>query len=336
MSPTICLIPGDGIGQEVIPETARVLAHLCPHIHFTQAEAGWETFLRQGTALPEATIQAVGRADATLFGATQSPTDGPVQGYKSPILELRRRFHLYANLRPTHALLPHHPAVDLLIVRENSEGLYIRDEESDGETAVACRRITRRASQRIARVAFWHARARGGRNGRPPRVTIIHKANVLPLTDGLFRSAALEAAEDFPDIQVEEMLVDAAAMWLVKGPARFDVLVAPNLYGDILSDLAAGLTGGLGLAPSANVGDNGVAVFEPVHGSAPDIAGQGVANPTAALLSGAMALDHLGRVEEARRLRIAIYAALQSGPLPADLDGDASTIEFTETVIHAL
>ncbi len=330
MSPTICLIPGDGIGQEVIPETARVLAHLCPDIHFTQAEAGWETFLRQGTALPEATIQAVARADATLFGATQSPTDGPVQGYKSPILDLRRRFDLYANLRPTHTLLPHHPQVDLLIVRENTEGLYIRDEESDGETAVALRRITRRASQRIARVALEHARARRG------RLTIIHKANVLPLTDGLFRRAALEVAEDYPDVQVEDMLVDAAAMWLVKDPARFDVLVAPNLYGDILSDLAAGLVGGLGLAPSANIGDNRVAVFEPVHGSAPDIAGQGVANPTAALLSGAMALDHLGRVEEARRLRIAIYAALQSGPLPVDLGGDASTIEFTETVIHTL
>ncbi len=330
MSPTICLIPGDGIGQEVIPETARVLAHLCPHIHFTQAEAGWETFLRQGTALPEATIQAVARADATLFGATQSPTDGPVQGYKSPILELRRGFDLYANLRPTHTLLPHQPQVDLLIVRENSEGLYIREEESDGETAVARRRITRGASQRIARVALEQARARRG------QLTIIHKANVLPLTDGLFRTAALEVAEEYPDVQVDELLVDAAAMWLVKDPARFDVLVAPNLYGDILSDLAAGLTGGLGLAPSANVGDDGVAVFEPVHGSAPDIAGQGVANPTAALLSGAMALEHLGRVEEARRLRIAIYAALQSGPLPADLGGNASTIEFTEAVIHAL
>ncbi len=330
MSPTICLIPGDGIGQEVIPETARVLAHLCPHIHFTQAEAGWETFLRQGTALPEATIQAVALFDATLFGATQSPTDGRVTGYQSPILELRRRFDLYANLRPTMALLPHHPPVDLLIVRENTEGLYIREEESDGETAVARRRITRRASQRTARVALEHARA------RRRRLTIIHKANVLPLTDGLFRRAALEVAEDYPDVQVEDMLVDAAAMWLVKDPARFDVLVAPNLYGDILSDLAAGLTGGLGLAPSANVGDDGVAVFEPVHGSAPDIAGQGVANPTAALLSSAMALDHLGCNEAARRLRIAIYAALQSGPLPADLDGDASTIEFTETVIHAL
>ena len=336
MSPTICLIPGDGIGREVIPEAARVLAHLCPDIRFTQAEAGWETFLRQGTALPEATIQAVAQADATLFGATQSPTDGRITGYQSPILELRQRFDLYANLRPTVALLPDHPPVDLLIVRENTEGLYIREEESNGETAVARRRITRRASQRIAQVAFWHARARGGRNGRPPKVTIIHKANVLSLTDGLFRSAALETAEDFPDIQVDEMLVDAAAMWLVKDPARFDVLLTPNLYGDILSDLAAGLVGGLGLAPSANVGDNHVAVFEPVHGSAPDIAGKGIANPVAAFLSGALALEHLGRREEAKRLRIAIFAALRSGPLPPDFGGNATTTTFTETVLHAL
>jgi homoisocitrate dehydrogenase len=328
--PTICLIPADGIGQEVIPETARVLGALCHDIRFTQAEAGWETFLRTGTALPEATVQAVARADATLFGATQSPIDGPVEGYKSPILELRRRFDLYANLRPPHTLLPDQPQVDLLIVRENTEGLYIREEESDGETAVARRRITRRASQRIARVALEQARARRG------HLTIVHKANVLPLTDGLFRRSVLEVAESYPDVQVEEMLVDAAAMWLVKDPARFDVLVAPNLYGDILSDLAAGLTGGLGLAPSANVGDDGVAVFEPVHGSAPDIAGRGVANPVAALLSGAMALDHLGREEEARRLRIAIYAVLQTGPLPPDLGGTATTVEFIETVLHAL
>ncbi len=326
----ICLIPADGIGQEVIPETARVLSTLCPDITMTHAEAGWGTFVKTGTALPEATLQAVAAADATLFGATQSPTDGSVAGYKSPILELRRRFDLYANLRPTHTLLPNQPQVDLLMVRENSEGLYIREEESDGETAVARRRITRRASQRIARVALRQARARRG------RLTIIHKANVLPLTDGLFRRSVLEVAADYPNVQVDEMLVDAAAMWLVRDPARFDVLVAPNLYGDILSDLAAGLTGGLGLAPSANVGDDGVALFEPVHGSAPDIAGRGVANPTAALLSGAMALDYLGRNEEASRLRIAVYAALQTGPLPPDLGGDATTTQFIETVLHAL
>ena len=324
---TICLIPGDGIGQEVIPATGRILAALCPDIHLTLAEAGWGTFQRTGSALPEATVQAVARADATLFGATQSPTDGRATDYRSPILDLRTRFDLYANLRPARALLPDHPPVDLLVVRENSEGLYIREEESDGETAIARRRITRRASQRIARVALAQARARRG------RLTIIHKANVLPLTDGLFRRSALEVARDFPDVRVEEMLVDAAAMQLVQNPARFDVLVAPNLYGDILSDLAAGLAGGLGLAPSANLGDDGAALFEPVHGSAPDIAGQGVANPIAAFLSAAMALDYLGRAEAAYRLRNAIHAALHSGHRPRDLGGAASTVEFTEVVL---
>ncbi|HEY81478.1 MAG TPA: isocitrate/isopropylmalate dehydrogenase family protein [Caldilineae bacterium] len=336
MMPTICLVPGDGIGQEVIPETARVLAALCPDMRFTLAQAGWEVFLRTGSALPEATVHAVAQADATLFGAIQSPTDGRVTPYRSPILDLRQRFDLYANLRPARGLLPEHPPIDLLIVRENSEGLYVREEESDGETAVARRRITWRASLRIARVAFWHARARGGREGRPPLVTIVHKANVLPRTDGLFRAAAREAAEDFPDVQVEEMLVDAAAMKLVQDPARFDVILAPNLYGDILSDLAAGLAGGLGLAPSANLGDGPVALFEPVHGSAPDIAGRGVANPVAALLSGAMALERLGRAEEATRLRNAIHAVLYAGVRPPDLGGDATTVQFAEAVIHAL
>lgn len=326
---TICLIPGDGIGQEVIPATGRILAALCPDIDFTLAEAGWGTFQRTGSALPEATVQAVARADATLFGATQSPTDGRKTDYRSPILDLRARFDLYANLRPARALLPHHPPVDLLMVRENSEGLYIRDEEGDRKTALARRRITRRASLRIARVALAQARARRG------SLTIIHKANVLPLTDGLFRRAVLEAARDFPDVRVEEMLVDAAAMRLVQHPARFDVLVAPNLYGDILSDLTAGLVGGLGLAASANVGDD-VAIFEPVHGSAPDIAGLGVANPVAAFLSAAMALDYLHQEKAARRLRIAIHAALHAGPLPPDLGGNATTHQFTEAVLHAL
>ncbi len=334
--PTICLIPGDGIGQEVIPATAHVLAALRPDITFTLAQAGWNTFLETGTALPETTLQAVAQADATLFGATQSPTDGRRTAYRSPILELRRHFDLYVNLRPTRSLLPEHPPVDLLIVRENSEGLYIREEESDGETAVARRRITRRASRRAAQVAFWWARARGGRRDAPPKVTIVHKANVLPLTDGLFRAAALEAAQDYPEVQVEEMLVDAAAMWLVKDPARFDVILAPNLYGDILSDLAAGLVGGLGIAPSANIGDGPVALFEPVHGSAPDIAGQGVANPIAAFLSAAMALEHLRMPEDAARLRNAIFAALHAGHRPRDLGGDAGTAAFTEAVLHAL
>lgn len=328
--PTICLIPGDGIGPEVIPAAARVIAHLCPDITFTQADAGWGTFERTGSALPPSTLARAAQADAILFGATQSPTDGRKTGYVSPILALRQHFDLYANLRPARALLPGQPSVDLLMVRENTEGLYIREEESDGETAIARRRITRRASQRVARVALEQARARRG------QLTLIHKANVLPLTDGLFRRAVLETASDFPDVRVNELLVDAAAMWLVKDPARFDVLVAPNLYGDILSDLAAGLTGGLGLAASANIGDARPALFEPVHGSAPDIAGRGVANPVAAILSGALALRFLGLGDAATRVEQAVVQTLRAGILPPDLGGSATTTELTDAVIARL
>ena len=235
---------------------------------------------------------------ATLFGATQSPS-GPMPGYSSPILALRRQFDLYANLRPVVALLPGRRPLDLLIVRENTEGLYSGREHRELNRVVAERVITREASERIARVAYEQAQARlaaraaGDPNARG-QVTIVHKANVLVESDGLFRERCLAVAARYPEIATREMLVDSAAMWLVKDPYRFDVLVTTNLFGDILSDLAAGLVGGLGVAPSANLGQGQVAVFEPVHGSAPDIAGQGIANPVGALLSGAMLLEHLG------------------------------------------
>lgn len=327
---TICLIPGDGVGQEVIPAAARVLATLCPDFTFVEAEAGWTCFQRLGTALPQATLQAVAAADATLFGATQSPSGG-APGYASPILTLRRHFDLYANLRPTQALLPQHPPLDLLLVRENSEGLYSGRERGDEERAVTERVITRRASRRIARMAYTLAQQE-----HRPSVTIVHKANVLKKSDGLFRRLCLEVAADFPAIITEEMLVDAAAMWLVKDPGRFSTIVTSNLFGDILSDLAAGLVGGLGVAASANVGDGQVAVFEPVHGSAPDIAGQGIANPVGALLSAALLLDHVQRPSAARRLRTAVAEVLAAGILTPDLDGNATTMAVTEAVIAAL
>ena len=272
--------------------------------------------LRHGAA--RATVAAVAAADATMFGATQSPST-VVAGYRSPILALRKQFDLYANLRPTATLLPGQPAVDLLIVRENTEGLYSGREHRDGDTAIAERVITRAASERIARVAFEQARRRSTQANhaaarslpmgritqhvsRSTHVTIVHKANVLKLTDGLFRECCLAVAAEYPDVEVNEMLVDAAAMWLVKDPSRFDVIVTTNLFGDILSDLAAGLVGGLGVAPSANVGAGQVAVFEPVHGSAPDIAGRGLANPIGAILSAALLLEHLGDGESAGRV----------------------------------
>ena len=329
---TICLIPGDGVGQEVIPAAARVLTAIRPDLSFVQADAGWECFLRCGTALPDETLDAVANAAATLFGATQSPST-VVEGYRSPILALRRRFDLYANLRPTATLLPGQPKVDLLIVRENTEGLYSGRERRDGDTAIAERVITRAASERIARVAFEQALKRSTLSApRSPRVTIVHKANVLKLTDGLFRECCLTVAAEYPDVVVNEMLVDAAAMWLVKDPARFDVIVTTNLFGDILSDLAAGLVGGLGVAPSANVGAGQVAVFEPVHGSAPDIAGRGLANPIGAVLSAALLLEHLGDGESAGRVARAVAQTVANGVLTADLGGSANTRQVTDAI----
>ncbi|MCX7671939.1 MAG: isocitrate/isopropylmalate dehydrogenase family protein [Anaerolineae bacterium] len=340
--PTICLIPGDGIGREVIPAAAQVLATVLSDVQFIEADAGWDCFVRTGTALPAATIAAVARADGTLFGATQSPNE-IIAGYRSPILALRKHFDLYANLRPTVSLLSDAPGapqtcgmpVDLLIVRENTEGLYAgRERWEDADTAIAERVITRRASERIARVAFEQARRRSAAGGRPSAVTIVHKANVLKVTDGLFREVCLSVAREYPEIQVNEMLVDAAAMWLVKDPSRFDVIVTTNLFGDILSDLAAGLVGGLGVAPSANLGAGRVAICEPVHGSAPDIAGRGIANPIGAILSAAMLLDHLGEVAAAARVRRAVAETVRAGIVTPDLDGTATTAQVTDEICN--
>jgi homoisocitrate dehydrogenase len=333
---TICLIPGDGVGKEVIPAAGRVIAAVLPEARLVEADAGWECFRRTGSALPAETLAAITASDAALFGATQSPS-GAAPGYASPILALRRHFDLFANLRPTRAMLPSDPEMDLLIVRENTEGLYSGRERLEGDTAIAERVITRAASTRIARRAFEEARRRGAeRPASTPqgytKVTIVHKANVLKLSDGLFRECCLEVARDFPNVRTEEMLVDAAAMWLAKDPARFDVIVTTNLFGDILSDLAAGLAGGLGMAPSANVGAAGTPVFEPVHGSAPDIAGQGIANPIGAILSAAMMLDHLGQGAAAGRVRAAVQGALDGGLRTPDIGGNATTTQVTDAV----
>lgn len=357
---TICLIPGDGVGREVVPAAARVIAAALPRTRFLTAQAGWDCFVRTGTALPQETVEAVQRTDATLFGATQSPVTGatgqpgelPTQGsgkttvYRSPILTLRKAFDLYANLRPASPLAPNGCPIDLLIVRENTEGLYAGRERRDGDTAIAERVITRQASERIARVAFEQARRRALRRGEAqsglgagsrgskmtPRVTIVHKANVLKVTDGLFRESCLAIAEHYPDVEVDEMLVDATAMWLVRDPSRFDVIVTTNLFGDILSDLAAGLVGGLGVAPSANVGDGPMAVFEPVHGSAPDIAGRGVANPMGAIVSAAMMLEHIGAPAAAALMRRAVRATVKAGLTTPDMGGMATTAQVTAAV----
>jgi homoisocitrate dehydrogenase len=303
MTHPIVLINGDGIGQEVIPAARLALAALDLPLEFQTAEAGFGTFERTGSALPDATLRLCEAADAVMFGATQSPM-GKVEGYRSPILALRRHFDLFANLRPAVG-----DGIDLLIVRENTEGMYSGRErlEDGGATAILERVITARASERITRAACEQAMQ------RRRKLTIVHKANVLKETCGLFRRAALAVAAEYPDLDVDEILVDTAALLLAQDARRFDVLVTTNLFGDILSDLAAGLTGGLGLAASANVGAGRVAVFEPVHGSAPDIAGKGIADPRAAILSAAMLLDHLGYLEPGARLRAATYATPHTG-----------------------
>ena len=336
----ICLIAGDGVGKEVIPAAAEVLSALGLGIEFTEAFAGFEYFEQTGNAIPDATLAAVEAAGVAMFGATSSPST-QVAGYRSPILALRKAFDLYANLRPVQSLPGSfsRPNLDLLIVRENTEGLYAGRERREGDTAIAERVITKHGSERIARVAFEQARKRINHQesaaSRQRSVTVVHKANVLKITDGLFRECCLQVAKEFPEVTVKEVLVDAMSMRLVRDPENFDVIVTTNLFGDILSDEASALIGGLGVAPSANIGQR-VAVFEPVHGSAPDITGQGIANPIGAILSAAMLLDHVGQPSEANRVRQAVNATLTQGVLPKDLGGTAKTSEVTKTILKNL
>jgi homoisocitrate dehydrogenase len=328
----ICLINGDGVGQEVIPAAAEVLAALGLDLEFTEAPAGFEYFTHSGDAIPDFTLAEVQACGVALFGATSSPSTS-VEGYRSPILAMRKAFDLYANLRPVQSLPGKfsRPNLDLLIVRENAEGLYAGRERLEGDTAVAERVITRRGSTRIARAAFEQARKR--KQGTV--VTVVHKANVLKVTDGLFRECALAVAQDYPEIMVKELLIDAMAMRLVRDPESFDVIVTTNLFGDILSDEASALVGGLGVAPSANIGER-TAIFEPVHGSAPDIAGRGIANPIGAILSAAMLLDHFGQAAQADRVRRAVNATIEQGVLPRDLGGQATTRAVTKGIVGNL
>lgn len=326
---TICLIAGDGIGQEVIPAARRLLEATGLDLRFEEAEAGWTTFQRTGTSVPAATLTAVTSSDATLAGAFTSPSH-KVEGHQGAIRYMRRTLDLFSNLRPARSRPVERcvPGLDMLMVRENTEGLYVEKERRYGDVAIADAVITRGASRRIAHVALAQARR------RRKRLAVVHKANVLPLTSGMFLETVMDVAKEYPDVETYDVIVDAAAMKLVRDPESFDVLVSTNLFGDILSDLMAGLTGGLGIAPSANVGER-YAIFEPVHGSAPDIAGRGIANPTATMLTAAMMLDHLGLRDTAERIDRAVDRVLASGPVTADLGGKATTVEFTDAVIAA-
>lgn len=327
----LCVIPGDGIGQEVVPAAVQVLRQVLPQVECVEAEAGWGCFQKVGKALPIQTIETATQCGAVLFGAVSSPAR-KVEGYRSPIVELRRRLDCYANLRPTVSppLPGARPGVNLLVIRENTEDIYIGEEESDGEVATAMRRITRLASRRVGEVACRLSRG---------KLTIVHKANILPLTDGLFRDSVREVAEaQFPRLELEERLVDAAAYELARYPERFDTLVAPNLYGDILSDLAAAWGGGLGMAPSLNLGES-AAIAEPVHGSAPDIAGKGQANPVAAMLSLALlARSWWNQPHAADAIEQAVAATLAAGMGTADLNlpTRCSTQAFTYAVLARL
>lgn len=331
MTQTLCLLPGDGIGKEVIAAAAQVLDALDLGIATETYPIGYDCFVEHGTALPAETLAAIQTHKIGLFGATGSPTGG-APGYKSPILELRKQLNLYANVRPVKSLANglSRDGIDMLIVRENTEGLYVRQETATEDRAEAKRIITREASYRIGAYAANEAAKRRG------VLTISHKANVLVKTDGLFLEAATQGAKDAqPNIEINTRIVDALAHDLVMYPERFDVIVAPNLYGDILSDLCSGLVGGLGVAPSGNIGAD-YAVFEPVHGSAPDIAGKGIANPTATLQSLAMLLKHIDQADAAARLQAALAATLAAGITTRDLGGEATTKRFTDAIISKL
>ncbi len=328
----LCVIEGDGIGHEVVPAAVRVLKIVAPDVVIRKADAGWDCFLEVGSPLPYDTLRLAMECSAVLFGAAASPSY-PVEGYYVPVVRLRRELKTYATLRPTHYLpVPTARAgVDLLVVREATEDLYIGHEhtEDDGRTGISEKVITRQATENVARKAYQLAI----KNGRK-KVTIVHKASVLLQTDGLFRRVALEIAQNYPEIKTEELLVDTAAYWMVKDPSRFDIILTPNLYGDILSDMAAAWGGGLGLAPSLSIGE-GAALAEPVHGCAPDIAGKGIANPTASILSIALLLrHHWDRLDAAMRVENAVRETLDAGYFTADInpEGALSTDEFTEQV----
>jgi len=326
MTHEIAVIPGDGIGQEVTPAAIDVLEELAIDFDFVYGEAGDETKAETGEALPEETAAIAADADATLFGAA-GETAADV------ILPLRSVVGSFANIRPARAypaLDGLQPGTDLVFIRENTEGVYsgIENEITDGVRTLT-RVITEDASEQIAEYGFQYAK----RNGYDD-VTIAHKANVMQETDGLFVEVAERVAEE-RGAAYDTALMDALAMHLVMHPEEYGVVICPNLAGDMLSDLAAGLVGGLGLLPSANVGEEN-ALFEPVHGSAPDIAGEGVANPTAMILSAAMLLDHLEFTEQAAQVRVAVESVLETGPQTPDLGGDATTEEMTAAVVDTL
>ena len=330
MPHTITLIPGDGIGPEVTEAVLRIFTAAGLQIEWERHDAGVLAYKKYGETLPAALLDSVKRTRVALKGPVTTPIG---EGFTSVNVGLRKALDLYANLRPVRNLPgieTRFQDVDLIIVRENTEDLYAGLEHEIVPGIVeSIKIITEKASTRIAKFAFEYARRMGRK-----RVTAIHKANIMKLSDGLFLDSCRAVSRQFIDVTYDERIVDAACMHLVMHPEKMDVLLLPNLYGDIVSDLCAGLVGGLGVVPGANLGLES-AVFEAVHGSAPDIADQNLANPTALLLSGLMMLDHIGEADAARRIRAALARVLAAGAVRTrDLGGTASTTEFTDTVCH--
>ncbi|HSH76615.1 MAG TPA: isocitrate/isopropylmalate family dehydrogenase, partial [Longimicrobiales bacterium] len=333
---TITVIPGDGIRPEVTEATLTVLNAAGAELEYDTQLAGLAALEELRNPLPQGTLDSAEKNRILLKGPLATPSGS---GFRSINVELRKTFDLFANVRPVRTIVPggRYEDIDLVLIRENTEGLYVGVEHYIGmhgdprAAAESVMIVTRFGAERILRYAFEYARSRGRR-----KVTLAHKANILKYTQGLFLDVAGEVASDFPEIESEDRIIDATAMQLVLDPQRFDVLVMENMFGDILSDLMAGLVGGLGFAPAGNIGAD-AAMFEAVHGSAPDIAGQGVANPTALLLSACLMLEHVGQTPVAERIRDAIdTVVIQDRARTADMGGSATTREFTDAIVRAV
>src|SRR5437762_12968735 len=334
MSIRVTLIPGDGIGPEVVNAAVEVIEAAGCRLEWERAAAGASAMPTHGTPIPAETLESIRRNKLALKGPLATPIG---EGYRSANVALRKEFDLYANVRPARSFAgveTRYSGVDLVVIRENTQGLYsgvehyIDDERTAAESISI---ITRKGSERIIEYAFNYVKQNKRR-----RLTLVHKANILKCTSGLFLDTGRALAAKHPEVEFKEMIVDNCAMQLVKNPNQFDVLVTTNLFGDILSDLTSGLIGGLGLTAGANIGVD-AAIFEAVHGTAPDIAGKGIANPTAVMLAGAMLLDRLGQRERGRRLENAIRKVIADGKdLTPDIGGRGSTASFNDRVIGAL
>ncbi len=320
----ITTIAGDGIGQEVMKPTLDILETTNAQFDFIPQDAGAECYKKNGTNLPTETINSCKKSDSTLFGAVTS-----IPQQKSAIVTLRRELDLYINQRPIKSY--DNPDINFTIIRENSEGLYSHLEEDKGDEAIAIRKITYKGSERICNYAFEYAT-----KTKQEKVTAAHKANVLPLTDGVFKKSFYKEAEKYPQIKANDYYIDAMAMYLITNPAQFDVIVTTNLFGDILSDQGGGLLGSLGLIPSANIGENN-GLFEPVHGSAPDIAGQNKANPIAMILSSSLMLEFLGMQKEALNIQKTVEEIIREGKVKTpDMGGTNNTQEICDEIIRKL